>query len=162
MCYYSMERYSTPCIEMLTDTFTIAAATGIVGGLILSAIFGSYALPTRIPTQFTIAGYPLSVVLANLVLGSILGAIVLLGYVSSIVQDTTFPTKNPAAFITETVIVGIVPASVIYVITDFRDDGKLDLSTLNSDFILLATKFAIFHLLFQFSGLYTYMLTRHD
>ena len=139
-------------------TFVIATLIGLAIGGILSLFFSRYKLPTKIPTEFTIAGYPTGVVLANIVLIVIIGAIVFFSYVSTVVQDTTFPSNHPWLFILETLIVGFVPASVIYVITDFRDDGTLNLSTLNSDFFLLATKFAIFHLLFQFSGVYTYLL----
>jgi hypothetical protein len=37
-----------------------------------------------------------------------------------------------------------------------RSTGKFDLSGLNGSFMLLAAKFGIFHLLFQFSGVYSY------
>jgi len=140
-------------------TFVVATAIGLFLGFLLSLIFGRYTLPTNIPTEFTIAGYPTGVILANIVLVAIVGAVVFFGYVSMIVRDTTFPAQHPWLFLIETLVVGFVPASVIYVITDFRDNGKLDLSSLNNNFLLLAAKFAIFHLLFQFSGVYTYLFS---
>jgi hypothetical protein len=54
-------------------------------------------------------------------------------------------------------VVGFVPASVIYVMQDFRDDGNFNISQLNLEFLLLGAKFGIFHMLFQFSGLYSYL-----
>ena len=140
-------------------TFIIASVVGLGLGFLLSLLFGRYTLPTKIPTEFTIAGYPTGVILANIVLIAIVGAVVFFGYVSMVVQDTTFPTQHPWLFIVETLVVGLVPASVIYVMTDFRDNGKLDFSSLNQNFLLLAAKFAIFHLLFQFSGVYTYLFS---
>jgi len=140
-------------------TFVIASVVGLGLGFLLSLLFGRYTLPTKIPTEFTIAGYPTGVILANIVLIAIVGAVVFFGYVSMVVQDTTFPTQHPWLFIVETLVVGLVPASVIYVMTDFRDNGKLDFSSLNQNFLLLAAKFAIFHLLFQFSGVYTYLFS---
>jgi len=140
-------------------TFVIASVVGLGLGFLLSMLFGRYTLPTKIPTEFTIAGYPTGVILANIVLIAIVSAVVFFGYVSMVVQDTTFPMQHPWLFIVETLVVGLVPASVIYVMTDFRDNGLLDFSSLNQNFLLLAAKFAIFHLLFQFSGVYTYLFS---
>jgi len=139
-------------------TFVAASVIGLALGGILSLLFGRYTLPTKIPFEFTIGGFPTGIILTNIVLIAIIGAIVFFGYVSIIVQDTAFPLQHPWLFLIETLIVGLVPASVIYVINDFRDDGTFNLTRLNQDFFLLAGKFAIFHLLFQFSGVYTYLL----
>jgi len=140
-------------------TFVIATIVGLGLGFLLSLLFGRYTLPTKIPTEFTIGGFPTGVILTNIVIVAIVGAIVFFGYVSMVVQDTTFPASHPWLFVVETLVVGLVPASVIYVMTDFRDDGKFNLSNLNTEFLLLASKFAIFHLLFQFSGVYTYLFS---
>ena len=139
-----------------TSVFVFATALGLVLGAILSYLFGSVALPTKIPFQFTISGIPVNLILVNILLSVIVGAIVFLGYVAAIVRDTDFPSKNPWLFVAETVVVALVPASVIYIMTDFRATGTVDFSDLNSSFLLLAAKFGIFHLLFQFSGLYSY------
>jgi hypothetical protein len=142
-----------------TTTFIAAAIVGLAIGGILSLLFGRYTLPTKIPSEFTIGGFPTGVILTNILIIAIVGAIVFFGYVSVVVQDTTFPTQHPWLFLIETLVVGFVPASVLYVISDFRSDGKLDLSDMNWDFFFLAGKFAIFHLLFQFSGIYTYFFS---
>jgi hypothetical protein len=144
-----------------TYTFVLAVIGGLGLGALLSLVFGRYALPTKIPSEFTVGGFPVGVVLADFILFAVVGAIVFFGYVSMIVQDTTFPSEHPWLFFVETLIVSILPASIIYVITDFRDNGSLDLSSLNREFLLLAAKFGLFHLLFQFSGVYTYMLGSH-
>jgi hypothetical protein len=141
-----------------TYTFILAVIAGLGLGALLSLIFGRYALPTKIPSEFTIGGFPVGVILADFILFAAVGAIVFFGYVSMIVQDTAFPSEHPWLFIVETLIVSILPASIIYVITDFRDNGRLDFTSLNREFLLLATKFGLFHLLFQFSGVYTYMI----
>jgi hypothetical protein len=144
-----------------TYTFVVATAIGITIGAALSLIFGRYTLPTKIPFEFTIAGLPTGVILTNIVLVVLVGSIVFFGYVSYIVQDTAFPSEHPWLFLIETAVVGFIPASVWYVITDFRDNGKPDLSTMSQGYLLLAGKFAVFHLLFQFSGIYSYMLKKN-
>jgi len=138
-----------------TKIFLLALAAGLGLGIVLSFLFGRLALPVK-PFQFTLFGIGTGELIANVILIAIIGAIVFLSYVSAITQDTTFPTAHPWSFLVETLFVALVPASVVYVITDFRDNGKLDFSKLNKDFLLMAAKFGIFHLLFQFSGVYSY------
>jgi hypothetical protein len=144
--------------KLLPDTYTflIAAALGIGLGGILSYLFGSVALPTNIASNFTVIGLSSGLFLTNLIIVIIVAAIAFLGYVSAIVQDTAFPAKHPDLFAVETALVALIPATVIFIMSDFRDNGKIDLSTLNRDYLFLAAKFGIFHLLFQFSGIYTY------
>lgn len=143
-----------------TYTFAIAAVVGLALGGLLSLAFGRVILPTRIPFEFTVGGYSTGTILTNLMILVIVGAIVFFGYVSAVVQDTAFPREHPWLFLIETAVVAFVPASVIYVMTDFRDNGIFDISGLNREFLLLAAKFGIFHLLFQFSGMYSYFFTR--
>ena len=148
-----------PRVIPSTYTFIFAAVAGLALGGLLSLIFGRLAVPAG-SLQYTVFGIGIGQLLANIMLMAIIGAVVFLGYVSMVVQDTAFPSAHPWLFPLETIIVGFLPASIIYVITDIRDNGKLDLTSLNRDFVLLAAKFAVFHLLFQFSGLYTYTIGR--
>jgi len=139
-----------------TYTFLLAAAIGLVAGAALSFLFGKPTAPSRNPLDFSIAGFPTGLILTNIVIVAIVGAIVFFGYVSFIVRDTEFPREHTWLFLTETLFVSFVPASIIYVITDFRDNGKFDLDKLNLEFLLMAAKFGLFHMLFQFSGFYSY------
>jgi hypothetical protein len=142
-----------------TDTFIIAAAVGLVLGSFLSYVFGSLALPSKIPDEFTIGGFSSNLIIVNILVTVLVSAIIFLGYVAAIVRDTVFPTKHPWLFLTETAVVSFVPASVIYLMTDVRTNGALDFNELNANFLLLAAKFGIFHLLFQFSGVYSYFFS---
>ncbi len=150
-----------PTTAVLPDdyTFFVATVSGLALGGLLSLFFGRFALPTKIPFEFTIGGYSTGVLLTNLVLMTLVGAIVFFGYVSMIVRDTAFPATHPWLFLAETAVVAFVPASVLYVMADFRDNGRPDFSTLNKEFLLLAAKFGIFHLLFQFSGIYSFLFS---
>jgi hypothetical protein len=139
-----------------TYTFVIAAAVGLVLGTVLSYIFGSVVLPTKIPFEFTIGGLSSNLVIVDILVVALVSAVIFLGYVAAIIRDTAFPAKHPWLFMVETAVVAFVPASVIYIMTDFRGGSG---TNLNLDFLLLAAKFGIFHLLFQFSGLYTYFFS---
>lgn len=139
-----------------TYTFILAACIGVGIGGILSLFFSRFEIKGRLPWTYNIAGYPIGVVLTNVLIIAALAALVFLGYVSMIVRDTTFPSEHPWLFLVETLCVGFIPATVIYIMNDFRDIGGIDFSKVNQEFILFAAKFAIFHLLFQFSGIYSY------
>jgi glycerol uptake facilitator-like aquaporin len=141
-----------------TYTFILAAVIGLALGGVLSLLFGRSILPTRIPFEVTIFGFPSGVIMANLLIVAIVGAVVVFGYLAMVVQDTQFPREHPLQFLIELLIVSFVPASVIYVMTDFRDNGKIDFPALHREFMILAAKFGLFHLLFQFSGFYSYSI----
>jgi hypothetical protein len=148
-------------IQLIPDnyTFIAAAVIGLALGGLLSLVFGRAAAQTRIPFEFTIGGLSTGVILTNIIIIAIVGAIVFFSYVSIIIRDTDFPSKHPWLFLIETLFVSFVPATIVYVITDFRDNGIFDFDKLNKEFLFLAAKFGIFHLLFQFSGLYSYMFS---
>jgi hypothetical protein len=152
----SVARKAASAVIPDTYTFFLAAIIGLTVGGVLSAIFGRFVLPTKIPFEFTVGGISTGLLLTNLLLVAIVAAIVFLGYVSMVVQDTAFPRAHPWLFVAETLVVSLVPASVIYVMTDFRDNGKVDFPP-TAEYLLLAAKFGVFHLLFQFSGIYSFM-----
>ena len=139
-----------------TYTFILAACIGVGVGGLLSLFFSRLEIKGRLPWTYNIAGYPIGVVLTNILIIAILAALVFLGYVSMIVRDTVFPSEHPWLFLVETLCVGLIPATVIYIMNDFRDNGKMDTFNVNREFLLFAAKFAIFHLLFQFSGIYSF------
>jgi hypothetical protein len=142
-----------------TYTFILAAVAGIALGGALSFLFSRFDIKGRLPWTYNIAGYSIGVIITNLLIFVILAALVFLGYVSIVVRDTTFPAQHPWLFFFETLFVGFVPATVIYVMNDFRDVGKIDFTKINDEFFLLGAKFAMFHLLFQFSGTYSYFFS---
>jgi hypothetical protein len=143
-----------------TYTFILAAVAGIAVGGILSVLFSRLEIKGRLPWTYNIAGYPIGVVMTNILIIGLLAALVFLGYVSIVVRDTTFPSEHPWLFFGETLFVGFVPATVIYIMNDARDTGTINFTEINREFLLLAAKFATFHLLFQFSGTYSYFF--HD
>jgi hypothetical protein len=142
-----------------TDTFLIAAAVGLILGTLLSYLFGSMALPSKIPYTFTIRGISTNLIVVDLLVLVMVSAIIFLSYVAAIVRDVAFPSTHPWLFLAETVLVAFIPASVLYIMTDVRTTGVINFGELNASFLLLAAKFGIFHLLFQFSGVYSYFFS---
>jgi hypothetical protein len=142
-----------------TYTFILAAVAGLAVGGLLSLLFSRLEIKGRLPWTYNIGGYPIGVVMTNILIVAVLAALVFLGYVSIVVRDTVFPSEHPWLFFAETLFVGFIPATVIYVMNDFRDTGAIDFTKINREFLLLAIKFGIFHLLLQFSGTYSYFFT---
>jgi hypothetical protein len=137
-------------------TFILAGIAGVVLGGILSWIFSYFKISGKIPFEYTIGGYPIGLIMTEIILVAAIAAIVFMSYVAFLVRDNAFPSEHPFLFTLETLCVGFIPATIIYIMSGLRTEGKLDIPQVNREFLLLGGKFAIFHLLFQFSGLYSY------
>jgi len=71
---------------------------------------------------------------------------------SALIRDTTFPIEHPYLFTLETLIAATFPAAIIFFMTYLR--GKDFTQNTYIDFALLSLKFALVHILLQFSGVY--------
>jgi hypothetical protein len=147
-----------PKKQILPDSYTFILATiaGLALGGALSWMFSHFKISGKIPFEYNIGGYPIGVVLADIMVIAAIAAIVFLSYVAFLVRDNTFPSEHPWLFTLETLCVGFIPATIIFVMYRLRTEGKLDMPAVNRDFFLLGAKFALFHLLFQYSGLYSF------
>jgi hypothetical protein len=74
--------------------------------------------------------------------------------VSFIVRDVKYPKEHPYLFTLETLLVGLGGSASIFLMAYGRD--KITISTV-MEFLLLAVKFSVFHILFQLSGFYDYV-----
>jgi hypothetical protein len=79
--------------------------------------------------------------------------VVIAAVFSVMIEDIKYPTEHPLAFTTETVMMALFPALIIFILFYFRN--KPITRRVYIDYVLLSAKFGIAHLLFQFSGIYT-------
>jgi hypothetical protein len=70
------------------------------------------------------------------------------------VKDLDYPQANPLYFTLETLFASFVPASMFYAIMFLR--GIPSTFGRNIEYLALSVKFGLLHVLFQFSGFYTY------
>lgn len=84
---------------------------------------------------------------------------VILTVFSVLVRDIAFPKAHPFAFAIETIALGILPALPIFVLAHYRGVTRGHAWVL---FASLAAKLVVVHLLFQFSGFYTWSLPKRE
>jgi hypothetical protein len=77
---------------------------------------------------------------------------ILAGY-SVLIRDLSYPNANPLKFTIETLLMGFLCSSIIFVMTLFRGYTITNATWL--EFGLLYIKFSLLHILFQFSGIYS-------
>jgi len=75
------------------------------------------------------------------------------GMLSLLIRDVVYPYHEPVLFTLETVLMGVIPASTLFVLYFLRG---YPLTTKGVyAFIILAIKCMAAHLLLQFSGIYS-------
>jgi hypothetical protein len=80
-------------------------------------------------------------------------SVVMASTFSILIQDLTYPKENPLAFTTETFIMSLFPSLIIFILMFLRKKPITQGTYI--EYALLAVKFGIAHILFQFSGIYT-------
>ena len=73
-----------------------------------------------------------------------------------VVRDVEMIKRSPILFIIETILIALLPAIPFLFFVISRG---IPLQTVATWVYGLSAKFAVFHLLFQFSGFYTHMFT---
>jgi len=85
---------------------------------------------------------------------------IIIATIAMIIRDTQFINANPGLFIGELCFAGLVPAALVFISTFIRDVGFTSLTY--QEYLLLASKFAITHVLFQLSGYYSYIFPKRE
>ena len=87
----------------------------------------------------------------------LVAATIFLTTVSFYVKDFEFPKKSPYLFTLETVLMTFLPAIAFIFMFWFR--GHINNKNLITEFIIFASHFTVFHLLFQFTGAYSHLFS---
>jgi hypothetical protein len=95
----------------------------------------------------------LSKTLNKIIVWGLIVAFIVLVITSIIVRDYQYMVQHPLNFSIETVVFSVIPALIIAFI--FLKTRGLSVKTSFIWFIVMVLKFAIFHILFQLSGIYT-------
>ena len=95
--------------------------------------------------------------IANVIFGSVVLSLIVFAGLSYVVQDLKYPREQPINFTLETLCATFVPALVLYVIMYFR--GVPFTSRRHLEYLAMSVKFGLLHIMFQFSGVYTYALS---
>ena len=130
----------------------IACAAGLGLGVLVSFLFAkNFSNDGSINSIF---GMNINTLMKNLLLFSVILAVVIFSGLSYLVKDLDYPRANPLYFTLETLFAAFIPASIYYAIMFLR--GIPATFTRNMEYLILSAKFGLLHILFQFSGFYTY------
>lgn len=138
------------------EQFDIVApiVIGSIAGLALSVLFVQYGYVKNY--SMILFGKDSNIIITGLVLFGLFLAFILLSAVSINVFDMQYILKEPLKFLIELASMAIVPIIPILLMYKFRKNN-LDKKLIN-DIILLGAKFSVFHILFELSGYYRYVL----
>ena len=135
------------------DILWIAVGVGLSIGTVLSIVFGIYNRAGSEPYIRTIFGMSSADLIFDGILFILAFGCLFLAVVSIIIRDNIYPSKFPLRFTIETLLMSVVPASLLLLMANFRG-YKID-SKVGTEFTILAIKFGALHLLLQFSGFYS-------
>ena len=131
----------------------ISCIAGIIFGSLLSFLFSkNYSANGKINSIF---GMDVNSLIANIIFFAIIFTIILFSTLSYLVKDLDYPSKHPFYFFLETLFATFVPASIMYAMMFLR--GIPSEKHRHIEYLMLSAKFGLLHILFQFSGFYTYV-----
>lgn len=88
------------------------------------------------------------------IIALVIVAAIYLIYLSIFIRDFKYPNQHPYLFTLETLLFSLGTASIIFLMSYGR--GTLNIMTF-VEFLVVALKFGILHILLQFSGFYSYV-----
>jgi len=136
--------------------YLYAVLFGVITGLLVSMVFHVYSKRTTDTYTRMIFGVSSSSVIKNLLVFNVLFLVVVMGWLSLFIRDLTFPTEHPLRFLIESILVGVIPASTLFIIYYIRN-VPLGRDVLYG-FLVLVFKCILAHVLLQVSGVYSSLL----
>ena len=133
------------------------AMIGIFIGSLVSLVFNINSAPTANKFSYLIFGIHSEVLIATILLFVLTSGVAGLAGLSILVRDFEYPKENPLRFFIEFCFASIVPAMLLIVMTYLRSNSFNVYTFL--EFLALALKFGLLHVLLQFSGVYSSIFT---
>ena len=132
-----------------------AVIVGAILGVGISVIFGIYSKKTATKYARSIFGMASTDLIKDAILMLVALSFTFMITISALVRDLDYPNKSPVLFSIETLMMATFSAMTIFFMSVFRGYG-VTVDTFEEFFILFA-KFGLLHVLFQFSGFYSYI-----
>ena len=134
-------------------TYIYIGLGGIVIGLIFSIVLNVYSKAAASSLTYSFFGMDIMNFITQSTFFGLGLCIAILAGCSVLVRDLKYPRADPIKFTIETLLMGTLCASIIFVMTVFRG-YTIDSSTW-IEFTALFVKFGLLHILLQFSGVYS-------
>jgi len=126
---------------------------GVIFGGLVSVLFGVYSVPTASKITYLIFGIESGKLIQMLILFVLTSGIAGLAGLSILIRDFTYPSYHTTNFLIETFAASFLPAVLLLIMTYLREASFTGYTLI--EFLLLAAKFGILHILLQFSGVYS-------
>lgn len=126
---------------------------GIVFGGLVSLLFGVNSVPTASKFSYLIFGIDSGKLIQMIILFVVTSSIAGLAGLSTVIRDFDYPVHHTGYFLIEIISASFLPAVLLLVMTYCREASFTGYTLL--EFLLLAAKFGILHILLQFSGVYS-------
>lgn len=130
-----------------------AGIGGLILGFILSIILNVYSKSSANSVSRSLFGMNVMDLIYQTTFFLIGLTITILAGYSVLIRDLSYPNAHPIKFTVETLLMGFLCSSIIFVMTVFR--GYIITNKTWIEFGLLFIKFSLVHILFQFSGIYS-------
>jgi len=128
---------------------------GLILGALISFIFFKHSGPTTNKYYKTIFGIDSGIVIRNILAFVIIGGFTGLLGLSSLNRDVEYIVERPSNFGVELLLFSTLPALIVFAMTVLRGH-KISTNTW-LEFLVLAVKFGLMHVLLQISGFYRYV-----
>lgn len=126
---------------------------GLIVGSLLSLLFNVYSQPTASKFIYNIFGINSDMLIKMIILFVVTSGIAGLAGLSVLIRDFDYPIQHTLNFFIEICAASFLPAILLLVMIHLRQSKFTGYTLL--EFLLLATKFGILHILLQFSGVYS-------
>jgi hypothetical protein len=141
----------------MDSSLLVAAGAGIAIGVFADILFVHGSMKNNASNSVSIYGMNANSLIANVLFGSLVLSLVVFAGLSYVVQDLKYPREHPISFTLETLCATFVPGLILYVIMLFR--GVSITTHRHLEYLAMSVKFGLLHIMFQFSGVYTYALS---
>lgn len=135
----------------------IAAGAGLAIGVIVDVLFVRGSVRNNVSNSVSIYGMNANALIANVTMACLVLTLIIFAGLSYIVQDLKYPRAQPINFTLETLCATFVPALILYIVMFFR--GIPFTRGRHLEYLAISVKFGLLHIMFQFSGVYTYLLS---
>jgi len=135
------------------DAIVKPVGYGLLIGLLFSLSLGIHSKSTATGITHTLFGMTSSQLLNYIIIVVTVFSLVVASAFSILIQDLKYPRENPLQFTAETFAVSLFPALIIFIIMFLRKKKITHLTLI--EYLALAVKFGLIHILFQFSGIYS-------
>ena len=126
---------------------------GLCAGIIFSVLLGIHSKRTATEITHSFFGMTSSEVIQYFLIFITVFILVIASALSVLIQDLKYPRENPIEFTIETLLVTFIPALIVIIVVYFRKK-HLNYITL-VEYLVIAAKFGVVHILSQFSGIYS-------